>query len=277
MIEELRSKSIEEQIEILKNPKLMNNIMQKVDAKIFKKYMQELNEKLNKDELIEIIINNNELIPYFALPENENKLLINIKKALKKVGFIIPVKKTILKILENNTKIIDKFNNTQINKYFEEIKELIIKEKYYVSSQSSGDLQNNVELVTLSLKKNPFLLYNLSERIIEQIPKENIENAIKNGLEFNQYIPEIIKNNPDYVSIAIDYCDPFNLTYIISNLTEQGLTVENLKKAIRLGYKIDNEHSPFFLKQYKYIKCAIEEGQVWILEYLDINKLIKEE
>ena len=100
-------------------------------------------------------------------------------------------------------------------------------------------------------------------------------NAIDNGYEIYFNSPKQIRKLK-YIKYAITKGQTNALTYLIYEENDKEELDKTVYEAIDKGYKL-NEYTPKIIKQFKYIKYAIEKGQDRTLNLIDTESLSKEE
>ena len=119
-------------------------------------------------------------------------------------------------------------------------------------------------------------------KTIENIPKVEytgiekiIYNAIDNGYEIYFNSPKQIRKLK-FIKYAVEKGQTNAFTYLIYEENDKEKLDKTVYEAIDKGYKL-NEYTPKIIKQFKYIKYAIEKGQDRTLNLIDTESLSKEE
>lgn len=156
---------------------------------------------------------------------------------------------------KENLRIIDYLTKEQVSENITAIKEAIKIKKYKITSFSSENIRNNVELIKYSITVMPQTIDAIPEEMLGEISEEDIINALKNGYIFYNGTRDYIKNNPKYVSIGMDYVEDkskyYNINEFVSHVNEAGLTKENFEKAMNLGYEYTEQYrgeTPEYMK-----------------------------
>ena len=116
-----------------------------------------------------------------------------------------------------------------------------------------------------------------NNNVIEETKEleEMFYNAIDNGYEIYFNSPKQIRKLK-YIKYAIEKGQTKAISYLIYEEKDKEKIDKIIYEAIEKGYKL-NEYSPKIIKQFKYIKYAIEKGQERALNLIDTKTLTPEE